>query len=482
MDVIKAWAESRGLTIVRIYSDEGRSGLNLRGRVGLVQMLEDVQSGNAPFSCILVYDVSRWGRFPNADESAHYEYLCQQKGVVIHYCAEQFENDGSIGSTLIKSVKRTMSGEYSRELSVKVFQGACRLIRLGFKQGGAAGFGLRRMLVDHDSQPKGVLRMGEHKSIQTDRIKLVPGPKEEVALVRWIYESFVHRGTQEGDIAANLNARGIHTDYGRPWTRGTVHQVLTNEKYIGNNVYCRTSYKLKQEHVVNPPEKWVRHDGAFEGIVDSELFFAAREIILARSRRLSDEEMLERLRSLLCQHGRVSGILIDEQQGLPSSSAFRHRFGSLVTAYRLIGYTPEVDYAFIEINKELRRRHPEIVAEVMAELEARGAEVTADGGLLQLSGELAVSLVLARCQQTPAGSLRWKIRLEEGLQPDITIAVRMDETNKTIRDYYLLPAIDMNLSRGRLAETNGVLLDVYRFETLDTFFEMARRCAVETLP
>ncbi len=90
-----------------------------------------------------------------------------------------------------------MAGEYSRELSSKVFQGACRLIQLGFKQGGTAGFGLRRMLVDHTGQQKGLLKMGEHKSIQTDRVILVPGPDEEIATVRWMYEAFVKESKSE---------------------------------------------------------------------------------------------------------------------------------------------------------------------------------------------------------------------------------------------------------------------------------------------
>ena len=47
--------------------------------------------------------------------------------------------------------------------------------------------------------------------------------------------------TTDHEIAESLNARKILTDLGRAWTRGTVHQVLTNEKYIGNNVYHRTS-------------------------------------------------------------------------------------------------------------------------------------------------------------------------------------------------------------------------------------------------
>lgn len=475
MDVIRAWAQDRGLQIVHVYSDEGKSGLNLRGRNGLAQMIADVRSGNAPYSCILIYDISRWGRFQDADESAHYEFLCKEQGIIIHYCAEQFENDGSVGSTLIKNVKRTMSGEYSRELSNKVFQGACKLIRLGYKQGGAAGFGLRRMLVDHNERRKGELRMGEQKSIQTDRVILVPGPDEEVAVVRWMYEVFVNEGKSELEIAENLNRRNILTDFGRPWTRGTVHQVLTNEKYIGNNVYCRTSYKLKQEHITNPPEEWVRCEGVFESLVEKEVFYAARDIILDRSRRLTDEDMLDKLRGVLEAHGRVSGILIDEHESVPSSSAFRFRFGSLITAYRLIGYTPEVDYAFIEINRALRRRHPEIVAQIVDDLEARGADVFAKSHPLSLNDGLTVSIVLARCKQSPTGRLRWTIRLDVGLRPDITIAVRMDETNSAIRDYYLLPSVDMDFARIRLAEENGIFLDVYRFDDLDCFFDMARR-------
>jgi DNA invertase Pin-like site-specific DNA recombinase len=330
MDVIREYARKRGLEIVKEYSDEGKSGLNIQGRDSLAQMLKDVQGGEATFSHILVYDVSRWGRFQDADESAYYEYTCRQVGVAVHYCAEQFENDGSPVSTIVKGVKRAMAGEYSRELSSKVFQGACRLIQLGYKQGGPAGFGLRRMLVDQSGQQKGVLKMGEHKSIQTDRVVLVAGPEEEVKVVRWVYKAFVNEEKIESEIADSLNERGIVTDFGRAWSRGAVHQLLTNEKYIGNNGYYRTSCKLKSKHVANPPEKWVRADGVFEGIIEPEIFCRAREMVLARSQKFTDEEMLEKLRGLLGKHGRISGILIDEEDNLPSSAAFRHRFGSLV--------------------------------------------------------------------------------------------------------------------------------------------------------
>src|SRR5258706_7686496 len=173
--------------IFRTYADAVKSGLRIDGRDALKQLIHDVESKRADFAVILVYDVSRWGRFQDADESAYYEYICRRAQIEVHYCAEQFENDGSPVSTIVKSVKRAMAGEYSRELSAKVFIGQCRLIELGFHQGGSPGFGLRRMLRDVTGERKGILDRGEQKSIQTDRIILIPGPKEEGAIVRWMY-------------------------------------------------------------------------------------------------------------------------------------------------------------------------------------------------------------------------------------------------------------------------------------------------------
>ena len=78
--VIAAYALSHGLTIVRIYADEGESGLRLKNRAGLRQLLQDITTGEANYDHLLVYDVSRWGRFQDTDESAHYEFICKQAG------------------------------------------------------------------------------------------------------------------------------------------------------------------------------------------------------------------------------------------------------------------------------------------------------------------------------------------------------------------------------------------------------------------
>jgi DNA invertase Pin-like site-specific DNA recombinase len=476
-DVIKEYADRHGMEIVHTYADDGKSGLSIGGRNALKLLIQDVENGRADFSSILVYDVSRWGRFQDADESAYYEYICKRSGINVIYCAEQFENDGSPVSTIVKGVKRAMAGEYSRELSVKVFKGQCKLIEQGFRQGGLAGFGIRRMLVDQGGNPKGILKLGECKSIQTDRVILVPGPLHEVETVSRIYRLFVDEGKSETEIATILNDGQIVTDLGRPWSKGTVHQVLTNDKYIGSNVYNRVSFKLKIKRVKNPPEMWIRSDEAFDPIVDPQLFFKAQGIILERNRRFSNEEMLDRLKQLFQKHGQLSGLLIDETDGMPSSAVYRFRFNGLIRAYKLIGYTPDRDYSYIQINQFLRKMHKKSVDDAISQIQQLGGEIEKDKktDLLTVNAEFTASIVIGRCWPTKAGSLRWLIRIETGLNPDITVALRMDSVNQSALDYYLLPSIDLESEKLRLAEENGAFLDTYRFDDLEFFFGMAER-------
>ncbi len=481
-DAIASYAARRDFEIVRTYADEGRSGLSIAHRDSLKALIADVQNGTADYEAVLVYDISRWGRFQDADESAYYEFLCRSRGIDVHYCAEQFDNDGSLTSNVLKSMKRAMAGEYSRELSNKVFAGQCRLITLGFRQGGHAGYGLRRFLVNENGEPKAQLARGEHKSLQTDRVILVPGPDDEVETGRRIYRLFVLELRSEREIATILNAEAKLTDLGQPWTRAVVRQILVNEKYIGNNVYNRVSFKLKKKRVVNAPEMLVRRDGAFEAIVDPGLFAAAQSILAERARRFTDEQLLDMLRSLLASQGALSGMVIDEVEDMPSTAAYRSRFGSLLRAYELIGYQPERDYRYVETNRQLRLMHPDVLAATVAGIEAFGGEVVVDErtDLLVVNREVTLAIVIARCRRTEAGSLRWRIRLDAGLRPDITVVVRLQPDNETVRDHYLLPWIDVGSNpRIGLAEENGVMLDAYRTDDLSPLYHLLRRHPLE---
>lgn len=476
-DKIREYAERRGIEIVRTYTDAGKSGLRIDGRHSLQKLIKDVETGAADFTIILVYDVSRWGRFQDADESAYYEYICKRAGIQVAYCAEQFENDGSPVSTIVKGVKRAMAGEYSRELSAKVFAGQCRLIELGYRQGGPAGYGLRRVLIDQHGSVKSELTRGEHKSLQTDRVILMPGPEDEVRTVNQIYRWFIDDGLVESEIAERLNATKQRTDLDRDWTRATVHQVLTNEKYVGNNVYNRISFKLKKHRVINRPDMWIKKEHAFDAIVPPDVFFTAQGIVRARSRRYTDDELIERLRQLYKTRGLLTSLIIDETDGMPSSSVYSFRFGGLIRAYQRVGYTPDRDYRHIEVNRILRQMHPAIIAKTETEIARVGGQVYRDPAtdLLQVNREFSVSLVLARCTVLSSGRCRWKIRFDTSFLPDITVAVRLDPSNQTPLDYFLLPRLDFGHTRLNLADQNAVEFDSYRFDSLDYLYGMAER-------
>ncbi|MGE3622935.1 MAG: recombinase family protein, partial [Bdellovibrionales bacterium] len=334
---------------------------------------------------------------------------------------------------------------------------------------------------DEHGNQKAELKRGEHKSLQTDRVILIPGPPEEVETVRWMYKAFTREGMQESRIAAILNQRGVLTDLDRQWTRGTVHEVLTNEKYIGNNVFNRTSFKLKKRRVENTPDMWVRKDGVFEPIVEASDFYTAQGIVRERSRKYSNEEMLDKLRQLHEQHGWLSGFIINESENMPSSSVYTQRFGSLIRAYKLIGFTPDHDYRYIEINRQLRKMHSDIVEDTIRKIEALGGKVRQENPseLLIINDALRVSLVICRCHHTQGDDYRWKVRFDTGLMPDITVAVRMAAGNERPLDYYLLPALDIENPKMRLAENNGLALDSYQFDDLELFFQLTERVTIK---
>ena len=219
-DAIAIYAEQHGFDIVKAYDDAAKSGVVLKGRSGLKRLLRDVLSGSATYKAILVYDISRWGRFQDADEAAHYEFLCKHAGIPVHYCAEPFSNDDSTAN-IMKALKRVMAGEYSRELSVKCYAGQKRIAQLGFITGSSPTYGLRRMVVSPDGRRDQILRPGEHKYVRADRTALCLGPDKEVEGVRTIYRLFTRSHGRLGPtaIARELDRKGVEFIPGRTWDK-----------------------------------------------------------------------------------------------------------------------------------------------------------------------------------------------------------------------------------------------------------------------
>ena len=332
---IRAYAALAGLQVVREYADEGKSGLDIKGRAGLQALIRDVQSGTADFTSIIVYDVSRWGRFQDVDEAGYHEHTCRRAGISVVYCAEQFNNDGSPLASLLKSIKRTMAAEYSRELSEKVFAAQCRFIEMGFKQGGHAGYGLRRLALTSDGIPRRVLEYGEAKGAVTDRVVLILGPDHEVAIVKRIYSLYVEEQMSEAAIVRTLNGEGIGSEFEKPWTQSMINSVLTNVKYTGTLIFNRRSCKLSSRRKHNPANEWLVNEGAFDSLLSAALFEQAQEERLRRNRRYSPTELIHLLRVCHRKHGNITSKIIAADPAMPDPQLFSRAFGSLVRAYPL---------------------------------------------------------------------------------------------------------------------------------------------------
>ena len=472
--LIHKYATTHGFTIIRTYEDRGKSGLNVEGRAGLRALLEDVASGSAGFDTILVYDVSRWGRFQDADESAYYEFVCRRAGIGVVYCAEPFADDDSPMAAILKSLKRMMAGEYSRELSAKVFAAQSNFTLMGFKQGGAAGYGLRRVALDMAGKPRAELQAGERKAAQTDRVVLALGPDEEALVVRTIYDWYLRLGLGDKRIAAMLNSAGVAGEAGKPWTKNTVNSVLTNEKYAGHAVYNRTSFKLKKKEVRNPPDMWIRKDGAFPALVETDVFKEAQAERAQRHRRYCDSELLDILREVHAKHGKISALLISNRGPAPTPQTFKYHFGTLANAYAMAGIEAPEAFSYVESRRALRAVRAAVVAKVGDLISAAGGTseaATAGSDTIRVIGILTVKVMAARCQRE-AQHDRWRLRLDLADGADFIIAAQMDRANRRILYFFLISTESLNggwLPLPQPSAREGAMLE-HRFTTLEAIF------------
>ncbi|VTU29887.1 recombinase family protein [Variovorax sp. PBL-E5] len=438
--LIHVFAETNGMEIVATYADPGKSGLTLRSRPGLSQLLTDIVAAKIDFEVVLVYDVSRWGRFQDADESAHYEFICRRAGIRVIYCAEQFGSDDHPLASVLKALKRAMAGEFSRELSVKVAAGKARIASLGYRVGGIAGYGLRRQVLE-DGHARGMLlRKGQLKYLQTDRVTLVPGPAEEIAIVGRIYRDYIYLRKGELQIARALNAEG-HSFFGKAWSRHLVRTILTNEKYIGVNVLGRTIQRLATPNVNNPPENWTRFEGAFVPLVGRDLFEAAARVRLFNVKNYTEAELLQALAVALKREGKLSVEIIEADPDLPSASTFGHRFGGVTGAYERLGFVVAPRYRFYDIERTLTKMKREILNSLIGLLRMRGTECSlAPHSVVNLKGQLGFEVRICRHQDPRAyAHTGWKIAYRWNHRSSHVLTVRMALGNEVIKDFLLMP-------------------------------------------
>ena len=357
---VREWATRECMEIIHEFEDAGKSGLNAEGRPAFNEMMEEWVKKRQDFDYVLCLDVSRWGRFQDIDMSAEYSGECKRHGKLVVYTTIGMPKEDDPLYPLFVHFERFRAARYSKELSDKVWRGCMKIAEQGYWAGGAPPYGMQRLLLNERRDPERPLKPGERKSVQNQRVTLVDGDPDEVAVVLRIFYEFVKLRYSEYLIAERLNADGILSPGGKQWTAGMVVDRLRYEKYVGTMVYNQTSQKLKTPSRPNPPDEWVRTPKAFNGIVDPELFGQAQEIFAQRRRKYQSDGMLSQLESVYQRYGLLRSSLLRVLEDVPSPPTFANRFGGLDLAFQQM-YREPCNRVRELVHDRIRQQIPEVL-------------------------------------------------------------------------------------------------------------------------
>ncbi|MGB8658578.1 MAG: recombinase family protein [Candidatus Zixiibacteriota bacterium] len=284
---VEEFALTNNMEIVSWFDkDEGKSGTSFEKRPDFMKMVSVIESRGTPFSKVLVYDVDRWGRPIDPHESTYWEYHCKRFGVEIVYVNDLSVNDHTMAGRLTKAIKQELATEESRKQSLRVRERSKLRASEGYRVGGFAPYGYKRLLMDKMGNPVKVLEDGERKYEKEQRVILTPGDKREIEVVRRIFEMRT-KGESILSIANTLNRDGISSpDHNKPrrktnhpgkWCVNTVWRILANPVYKGDLLYNRTARGnwVKYENsgqILHEVGEWVRKSEAFEGIISQDVF------------------------------------------------------------------------------------------------------------------------------------------------------------------------------------------------------------------
>lgn len=437
-EAIAAYAAAKGMEIVVSYEDEGRSGVHLTNRPALLKLLHDVTQPKQ-FSTVLVYDVSRWGRFQDTDAAAYYEYHCRLHDAQVIYVAEMFGAEINPITAMLKSMKRAMAAEYSRELANKSRAGQHLVIARGYQIGQLPPLGYRRCSVSVDGQRRVVLEGKQRKIEFTDRIEWVLGPEPEVNLVQRICEMYGRTGLSYTDIARVVDAEGWRNHKGERLRNRSIATLVRNEALIGNFVWGRKK-RAKSMATCGPS----RHDGCIPQVIDDATWdLMQRRVALEARKRRPGESLVEKLAQALER----SPLLTTRDlraQGLPNRNTICDRLGPWSECLKQAGRDPADAKAALVARAYQRRQHGLAFGHAIEHrLRESGYEVMFDGHRHVLAfPNLALRLRLLWPTSAEVG-LVWFLRIDRASRnADFDILVRMEDWYRA-KDFFLATPADV---------------------------------------
>lgn len=276
---VTALAAKLGTEIGAWYRDEGVSGSIAEARPGFGRLLAFCRQHprKAP-GFVLVLNASRFGRFDDPDQAAALRYELRQLGWLVRF-AESDDSEDVIARSVMRAVGDAQASEYRRNIIRNAQRGKRGAASQGFWTS-REPFGYRRRVVHPEGRDR-VLAPGQKKA-PDEKVKLTPGPDEEVKAVRWAFAAYATGLHTLEEIADALLVKAP----GRQWTRFAVRQLLTSATYRGHVVANRRSGVLCRQRIWRTdPATWVTVEGAHPALIDDDTFQAVQARLTAGTPR-----------------------------------------------------------------------------------------------------------------------------------------------------------------------------------------------------
>jgi len=249
------WVDDQpDMSVAEDFVDQGESAYApANRRPGFCEMIAYCRKSQVDF--ILVHKLDRFSR--NREESIMFKSLLRRHGVQVRSVTETFDPETPQGF-LYEGMIEVINQFYSMNLGTETLKGMRENAERGNFNGGRVSYGYR---VQQMTTPGGQ----KHS-------RLVPGPEEEVAVVREIFELSGNQGMGQRSIANLLNQRGVRPPRGRYWSNSSIGNMLRNRVYIGETVWNRSRKVGRDSRTAQPEDRWIVAEATHEPLVDRELF------------------------------------------------------------------------------------------------------------------------------------------------------------------------------------------------------------------
>jgi hypothetical protein len=218
----------------------------------------------------------------------------------------------------------------------------------------------------------------------------------------------------------------------------------------------------------------------FEPIVSKELFERAQDAFANLTHRLTNQQMLEKLRVILRKHGRLTRTLIEQSPTCPGLTTYYKRFGGLRNVYACLGLRSQEEAADLlskrqkllfvrdDLTQHILVKFPDQLLAVRRNRRFRIRLKVRSTGVL-------ISVAIGRWNPTRSGKIRWTFCIPKSERRSLTVVALLAQDNESVRELRVMPQMKYSMCQLQVREGSDWFSEGERVSSLDNLLEIVNR-------